>query len=221
MIKKLTGTSINISFGRITSLPGTRNLAVYLRLSRLLRSVRLVLHPKLCIYRSALKLTLVAACLMPILHGQLSLAAETGTALKNDSLRKEPYADAKVAGSFQRGEGVEILKKQGAWLQVKTKKSTGWVRLLSVKRGAATAGNQTAGVLAAASGRAGTGQVVSTTGVRGLGEEELKAAKFNETEIKTLEGYTLTTDQGRQFANAGKLKPIAFANLKAGKGDAK
>ena len=85
----------------------------------------------------------------------------------------------------------------------------------------ATASNQTAGILAAASGRAGTGQVVSTTGVRGLSEEELKAAKFNETEIKTLESYTLNADQGRQFANAGNLKPIAFTNLKAAKGGAK
>jgi len=136
-------------------------------------------------------------------------------------LRKEPYADAKTGGSLTRGEPVDILKKQGAWLQIKTKKTTGWVRLLSVKRGTSTSGNQTAGVLAAASGRAGTGQVVSTTGIRGLNEEELKAAKFNETEVKTLEGYTLSADEGRQFANAGKLKPIVFANLKAAKGDAK
>lgn len=157
----------------------------------------------------------------PLFYWQAVIAAETGTALKNDTLRKEPYADAKAGGSLTRGEPVDILKKQGAWLQIKTKKTTGWVRLLSVKRGASTSGNQTAGVLAAASGRAGTGQVVSTTGIRGLNEEELKAAKFNETEVKTLESFTLTADEGRQFANAGKLKPIAFANLKAAKGDTK
>jgi hypothetical protein len=167
-----------------------------------------------------LKAIFIAACMLPTLYGSAALAAEAGTALKNDTLRKEPYADAKTAGSFSRGENLEILKKQGAWLQVKTKKSTGWVRLLSVKRGTTTAGNQTAGVLAAASGRAGTGQVVSTTGVRGLSEQELKAAKFNETEIKTMESYTLSADDGRNFANAGKLKPIAFANLKAAKGTA-
>lgn len=162
----------------------------------------------------------IAACLLPAIYGSAVLAAETGTALKNDTIRKEPYADAKTAGSFTRGESLEILKKQGAWLQVKTKKSTGWVRLLSVKRGTSTTGNQTAGILAAASGRAGTGQVVSTTGVRGLSEEELKAAKFNEAEIKTMESYTLSADDGRSFANAGKLKPIVFANLKAAKGNA-
>lgn len=167
-----------------------------------------------------LKAIFIAACMLPALYASATLAAEAGTALKNDTLRKEPYADAKTAGSFSRGENLEILKKQGAWLQVKTKKSTGWVRLLSVKRGTSTAGNQTAGVLAAASGRAGTGQVVSTTGVRGLSEQELKAAKFNESEIKTMESYTLSAVDGRNFASAGKLKPIAFANLKAAKGSA-
>ncbi len=165
--------------------------------------------------------TVCLATLATLLFTQLSIAAETGTALKNDNLRAEPFADAKQSGSFNRGESIQILKKQGAWLQVKTKKSTGWVRLLSVKRGTATANNQTAGVLAVASGRAGTGQVVATTGVRGLGEEELKAAKFNEAEIKMLEGYTLSAEQGHQFANAGKLKAIAFSNLNVGKGDSK
>jgi len=171
--------------------------------------------------KTKFKSILIAACMLPAFYGSAALAAETGTALKNDTIRKEPYADAKSAGSFTRGENLEILKKQGAWLQVKTKKSTGWVRLLSVKRGTATTGSQSAGILAAASGRAGTGQVVSTTGVRGLSEQELKAAKFNETEIKTMESYTLSADDGRSFANAGKLKPIAFANLKAAKGDSK
>ena len=164
----------------------------------------------------------IAASLPALVFANISMAAETGSALKTDSMRVEPFADAKLTGSLSRGESLEILKKQGAWLQVKTKKSMGWVRLLSVKRGASSAaGNQTAGVLAAASGRAGTGQVVSTTGIRGLSEQELKAAKFNETDIKTLEGYTQTAEQGKKFAAAGELKAIAFSNITAVKGDAK
>ena len=167
-----------------------------------------------------LKGLLIAASLPALLFTNVSMSAETGSALKNDSMRSEPFADAKVAGSFNRGDSLEILKKQGAWLQVKTRKSTGWVRLLSVKR-SASSGNQAAGALAAASGRAGTGQVVSTTGIRGLSEQDLKAAKFNETEVKTLESYTQSAEQGSQFANAGNLKTTAFANLNAPKGDAK
>lgn len=148
-------------------------------------------------------------------------SAETGSALKNDTLRKEPFADAKTAGTMVRGETLQILKKQGAWLQIKTKKSTGWVRLLSVKRGTSSGTNQTAGVLSVASGRAGTGQVVSTTGVRGLSEDELKAAKFNEAEISAMEGFTTSAEAARQFANQGQLETTAFANLKAPAGGTK
>ncbi|NOT14720.1 MAG: SH3 domain-containing protein [Methylotenera sp.] len=168
-----------------------------------------------------LKQIFITACCISILYAPLSAIAETGSALKNDNLRAEPYADAKLAGDLSRGESLEIIKKQGAWLQVKTKKNTGWVRLLSVKRGAASSSNQTSGALAVASGRAGTGQVVSTTGVRGLSEQELKAAKFNEAEIKTLESYTLSAEQGKQFAKAGNLETINFANLTSSESTAK
>lgn len=162
------------------------------------------------------------ASLSTLMLTSVSMATETGSALKSDSMRVEPFADAKLSGSFNRGDSLEILKKQGAWLQVKTKNNTGWVRLLSVKRGTSSAtGNQTAGVLAAASGRAGTGQIVSTTGIRGLSEKELKAAKFNAADIKTLESYTLSAEQGKKFAASGGLKPIAFSNIPAAKGDAK
>ena len=53
----------------------------------------------------------------------LAPAAETGTALKMDSLRAEPFADAKTVGNLSKNEIVSILTKKGAWLQVKTKKT--------------------------------------------------------------------------------------------------
>jgi hypothetical protein len=142
-----------------------------------------------------------------------ALTAETGSALKADVIRKEPYSDARKAGDMARGEKLQILGKKGAWLNIKTTKATGWVRLLSVKRGVSAGGNQVKGVLDVASGRAGTGKVVATTGVRGLNEEELKNAKYNEAEVKKLESYTQTSQQAMQFAKSGGLKAIKFAYL--------
>lgn len=152
---------------------------------------------------------LTAALLLPV----TTMATEMGTALKADSVRAEPYADAKTTGNFARGDKLEILTKQGAWLKVKTARTTGWVRLLSVKRGNLAKSNGAAGVLGLASGRAGTGQVVATTGVRGLGEEDLKAAKFNEAEIKALEANTVSVEQGQQFASAASLKALKLPYL--------
>ncbi len=144
----------------------------------------------------------------------LCLAGEAGTALKADTLRAEPFADAKSVGSLAKNDAVDIVNKKGAWLQVKSKKSTGWVRLLSVKRGVATQTNQIGGIASVASGRAGTGKVVSTTGIRGLSAEELKAAQFNESEMKKLEGYEQSPNDGKQFASAGGLNAASIAYLK-------
>ena len=145
----------------------------------------------------------------------VSHAAEKGTALKPDTLRSEPYADAKVVGNLSRGDSIDILTKKGAWLQVKSKKSSGWVRLLSVKRGSLTSsGKGIAGALDVASGRAGTGKVVSTTGVRGLSAEDLKAAHFSETEVKLMESYTTDPIQAQIFASKGGLKTTSVKSLK-------
>ncbi len=146
-----------------------------------------------------------------------ALAGEMGTALKADTLRAEPFADAKSAGAFNKGESLEIISKKGAWLQVKSKKSAGWVRLLSVKRGASTGGNAITGIADVASGRTGTGKVVSTTGIRGLSAEELKAAKFNEVEMKKMESYTVSPSDGQKFANAGGLVTTNMSYFKGAK----
>ncbi len=141
------------------------------------------------------------------------LAAETGTLLKADPLRAEPFGDAKTLATLAVGDKVEILKKEGGWLQVKAKKGTGWVRMLSVRRGeTAQKPGAATGVLSLASGRAGTGKVVATTGIRGLNEEELKTATFNEVELKLAESYGTSKADAKKFAAQGKLsaRPIDY-----------
>ena len=149
---------------------------------------------------------MVALLVTFLLAAGTTLAGEAGTALKADDLKAEPFRDAKLVGALTAGETVEILKKEGGWFRVKSTKGSGWVRMLSVRRGEARKGSgDTAGVLDLASGRAGTGSVVATTGIRGLSEEELKAAKYNETELKKAESFAATEAEARRFATEGKL----------------
>lgn len=142
------------------------------------------------------------------------LAVETGTALKADAIKKEPYSDAKTVGTLGVGDKVNILKKDGGWLNVKSAKGNGWVRMLSIRKGDAKKGK---GVLDSfkglASGRAGTGKVVATTGVRGLNEEELKSAKFDANELNLAESYLTSKADAQSFANQGKLKPLSINYL--------
>ncbi len=149
-------------------------------------------------------LLLTALLAMPVAY-----AGESGSMIKTDELKAEPFRDAKTVAKLAGGDKVDILKKDGGWLQVKSAQGSGWVHMLSVRRGAArksSSGNEVAGLAGLASGRAGTGKVVATTGIRGLNEEELKAAKFNETELKLAESYLTSRSEAQTFANKGKLK---------------
>lgn len=137
-----------------------------------------------------------------------ALAGNPGTALKTAEIKAEPFRDAKTVGSLATGDTVEILGQRSGWFEVNSAKGKGWVRMLSVRRGEARKRLGEVGeVFGLAAGRAGTGQVVATTGIRGLGEENLKAAKFSETELKTAESFATTREEARTFAAEGKLVP--------------
>lgn len=156
--------------------------------------------------------------LLLLLLPGLVFATDSGVTLKADQLRAEPYSDASISGNFIKGEPVTILNKQGAWLQIRTVSNhEGWVRLLAIRRGSASSSGSSAdSVLNLASGRAGTGSVVATTGIRGLSESELKAAKYSAEGVKKLESYTVSASDGQGFASAGGLKAAKFPYLTAG-----
>ena len=156
--------------------------------------------------------------LVLLLAWPLACAAESAQISKNDNLRLKPFADAKVVAPLKSGQSVEIQKREGAWYLLKVGTATGWAPMLSVRR-TTTAATASAGSLAqTASGRASTGKVVATTGVRGLGEENLKEAAFSESAIVAAEQYRVTAPAAAQFAKAGGLKPRNVPPLNAAVG---
>lgn len=58
----------------------------------------------------------------------------------------------------------------------------------------------------------GTGQIVSTAGIRGLDEEKLKAAQYDAAQIRELDSQTVNADAARSFAAQAGLRsrPIAY-----------
>lgn len=147
------------------------------------------------------KLLLLCAIAMPA----AVLAADPGTLTKAETLRAKPFTDAAAVTNLATGAKVDIITRSGAWYQVKSGTKTGWVRMLSVRRGAASTSSSVAGLASVASGRTGTGKVTTTTGVRGLDEQELDTAKFDEEQIKKSEAYRVSRKDADTFAKAGKL----------------
>ena len=149
-----------------------------------------------------------------LLGSQPLWAAEKGTLLKAEELKAEPFRDAKSLKNLAAGEKVEIVSKDGGWYKVKAGKGSGWVRMLSVRKGdAKPATNNASGLLALSSGRGGSGKVVATTGIRGLNEEELKAAHFDAGELRLAESYAVKKDDAKKFATQGKLVARPFNYL--------
>ncbi|MGH8677367.1 MAG: SH3 domain-containing protein [Burkholderiales bacterium] len=147
-----------------------------------------------------------------------AIAQESGVALKPDTVRAEPYSDAKAVGSVNKGTSVMILNRSGGWYQIKAGTDQGWVRMLSIRRGAASqasAASEIGGVAALSSGRAGTGQIVSTTGVRGLSTEQLKGAKFDVAQLKKAESFAAAIADAQSFARSGALQARRFDYLPA------
>lgn len=132
-------------------------------------------------------------------------AAEPGTLSKAEVLRAKPFTDAVALSNLAAGSKVAIITRSGAWYQVKAGSKTGWVRMLSVRRSVAASGSSVAGLAKVASGRSGTGKVSTTTGVRGLDEQELDTASFNAAQIQQSERYRVSAKEAAVFARAGKL----------------
>jgi hypothetical protein len=135
----------------------------------------------------------------------LAGAAETAHMGKSDSLREKPFADAKVLTPLTTGQKVDILKREGAWYQVKAAGKTGWVRMLSVRRTGQAAAVSAGSLSKVATGRAGTGKIVATTGVRGLSEEALRQAAFSEEAVSAAEKYRVSAAEADRFAREGGL----------------
>lgn len=155
-----------------------------------------------------LGIVLVALLAMP------AFAAETGSVIRSDGIKAEPFRDAKTIATLSVGDKVEIVKKNGGWLQIKSSKGKGWVHMLNVRKGDMRKDSgDIGGLLGMASGRAGTGKVVATTGIRGLDEVELQSAKYNETELNLVESYAINRTEAQVFATQGKLVARKFDYL--------
>lgn len=135
-----------------------------------------------------------------------SAQAAPGTLLRDESLRKQPSATAAVSARVNRGTAVNIVSRKGGWLQVRTARAQGWVRLLSVRAGRGGSGGAGLGdVVGVATRRANPSRVVSVAGVRGLSEAELQQADFNADELARLEDFTVSASQARSHASKAGL----------------
>lgn len=140
-------------------------------------------------------------------------AAETGYTLRATEVKDKPFLDATTVTTLPEKTPVEIVLRQGGWMQVKSKDvKSGWVRMLSVRLGNPDQKAQGGNLLSAIGTRPrSTGNATVTTGVRGFSEEDLANAKPNPAEVEKMKGFSATPAEAGEFAKAGKLAAQAVA----------
>lgn len=131
--------------------------------------------------------------------------AEPVTVERDSVLRAEPRTDAGVAGNLAKGATGDAVARQGAWVQVRSGTLTGWLYSFNVRFGAVNSAGSSAGSGSALGRVFGPRQqvnVTATIGIRGLDEEDLKQAHFDEGQMRQLDGYAASREQAA--AQAGK-----------------
>lgn len=149
-----------------------------------------------------------------------SIAPTPGTVLRETELKDKPFVDARTLRTLAAQTSLVIVDRQSGWLRVSVAGQQGWVRLLHVSSapaGSAKSQAELESFAKLATGRAGTGNVVATTGIRGLNEEQLQTAQANPEELRRLEGYGVSKEQAAEYARRHKLEARQVAHLPAPK----
>jgi hypothetical protein len=121
-----------------------------------------------------------------------------------DTLRAEPSPASAAVATATRNSRVEVLERKGFWMKIKSGSATGWVKMTGVATDAA-AGQGAGSLSSLASGRSGSGNIVSASGTRGLSEAELRGRRRAEA-VKQVKKLAVSSTDSAQFATDGHLQ---------------
>lgn len=149
--------------------------------------------------------------------------AEPALTGRATDLLAQPQSDAARRAALSENDKVEVLRRAGAWSEVRTGAGqTGWVRMMHLKpaNAAGKQDNAAAGPAGALANLLGSGRKANnatvTTGVRGLQEEDLQNARANPGEFRKMQKYAVSHDAAQAFARRSKLAPVQLGYLEEG-----
>jgi len=144
-------------------------------------------------------------------------AAEEGAVIRAGELKAMPFIDAATSAKVAANQAVTIVSRKGGWVEVQANGQTGWLRMLNVRLqgGSAQAAGQ-ANVHAASLLRTNSSGKTVTTGIKGLGEEDLQNAVPNPAELAKLTSLAVPAAEASSNAAASGLveHPVDYLDQK-------
>jgi len=134
-------------------------------------------------------------------------AVQVAYAVRSTEIKLLPFSDAATVATLDEKAKVNILLRQGGWVKINSGNGNGWVRMLSLRSDSTTKKTGDSGLQSMLNvGRSGSSGITTTTGIRGLSEEDLKNAQPNPEELEKLEKYAVNKAKAEKFARDAKLK---------------
>jgi uncharacterized protein YgiM (DUF1202 family) len=153
-----------------------------------------------------------------LLAAAQAFAQETGYAVRESEVKKEPYADAQTVGTLAEKAQVKVLDRQNGWMRIESGAQSGWVRMLSIRMDSSSSGFMSGLKSLFSVARTGSSGRTATTGVRGLDKEDIKNAKPNPEEVKKLGAFAASRSDAEKFAaGSPQLKSQKIDYLQAAK----
>ena len=157
---------------------------------------------------------LYACCLVAVGCGQAS-AQEQAVLERDAALLTEPRNGAAVVAQVKQGSSAEVIARKGAWVNLRTAAGTGWlfsfnVRFLAPGAAPAASAPSRPSVATAPPQR----RVTATIGIRGLDAEDLKAARYNDAQMRLLDSYAASRQDAESAAQATGLAPARVDYLR-------
>ena len=134
----------------------------------------------------------------------LMLWAQDALTLQSTQVRQDPSAASQKIADVAAKKSVKVLEKKGFWVKIETEGKSGWVKLSDIELPSISNN-----IDPLSTGRAASGNIVNTAGVRGLSPEELKGAKPNTAALEVaIKNSELIKDSDiANFINGGSLTP--------------
>jgi hypothetical protein len=130
-------------------------------------------------------------------------ADEMATVMGHEVIRAEANAGASIVGTLAQGSSVQLLERKGFWVRVKSGAGTGWLKLSGLSLQSQKSASSALPI--SASGRIGSGNVVSATGTRGISSETLVSARPDVAGVQQLQRNAVSSGEASRFASEGQL----------------
>lgn len=160
-------------------------------------------------------------------------AAEEAVIVRLSKVYPEANSREEAIGQISAGSTVSVFSRKGGWKEIFSEKQNiiGWVRSYQVREGLkgpeikeeadsrgflaglASFSRKASGFFGGGNNSTSSNTRTATIGVRGLSEEEIKAAKPDLGELKKLQGFGSSKSRMKSFVSTGDLSAQKIKHL--------